>query len=72
MGPECMVTELSKRVFTECTPTRPDCRNELRDAGYDCYTNIQVTSYTIMQTELSDVLVTLVQSDTRNTVPLLH
>jgi hypothetical protein len=37
-----MVTELSERVFTECTSTRPDCRNKLRDTGYDCYTGNQV------------------------------
>jgi hypothetical protein len=39
---KCMVTELSERVFTECTPTRPDCRNKLRDTGYNCYTSNQV------------------------------
>jgi hypothetical protein len=39
---KCMVTELSDRVFTECTPTRPDCRNKLRDTGYNCYTNNQI------------------------------
>jgi hypothetical protein len=68
---KCMVTMLSKHVFTECTPTCPDYRNMLRDTGYNCYTSIQVTSYTIMQlTELSDLLVTLVQSDIPNTVTL--
>jgi hypothetical protein len=70
---KCMVTELSERVFTECTPTRPDCRNKLRDTGHNCYTSNQVTSYTTMQlTEFSYVLVTLMQSDTPNTVALLH
>jgi hypothetical protein len=70
---KCMVTELSERVFTECMPTRPDCRNKLWDTGYNFYTSNQVTSYTIMQlTEFSNLLVTLVQSDTPNTVALLH
>jgi hypothetical protein len=26
MGPEIIVTDLPEHVFTECTPTRPDCR----------------------------------------------
>jgi hypothetical protein len=39
---KCMVTELSELVFTECTLTRPDCRNKLGDAGYNCYTSNQV------------------------------
>jgi hypothetical protein len=39
---KCMVTELSKHVFTECTPTRPDCRNKLRENVYNCYTSNQV------------------------------
>jgi hypothetical protein len=38
-----IVTELSKRVFTDCTPTRPDCRNKMRDTGYNYYTSNQVT-----------------------------
>jgi hypothetical protein len=37
-----MVTELCESVFTECTPTRPDCQNKLRDTGYNCYASIQV------------------------------
>jgi hypothetical protein len=37
-----VVTALSERVFTECTPTRPDFRNKLRDTGYNCYTSNQV------------------------------
>jgi hypothetical protein len=37
-----MVTELSERVFTECTPTHTDCRNNLRDTGYNCYASDQV------------------------------
>jgi hypothetical protein len=24
---KCIVTELSERIFTECTLTRPDCQN---------------------------------------------
>jgi hypothetical protein len=68
---KCMVTELSEHVFTECTPTRPDCRDKLRDTGYNCYTSIQVTSYTIMQlTELFDLLATLVQFENPNTLTL--
>jgi hypothetical protein len=43
---KCIVTELSERVFTECTPTRSDSRNRMRDTGYNCYTSNQVTSYT--------------------------
>jgi hypothetical protein len=38
--PKCVVTELSEHVFTECTPTRRDCQNEMRDIGYLCYTVI--------------------------------
>jgi hypothetical protein len=34
---KCMVKELSERVFTECTLTRPDCRNKLRDTRYKFY-----------------------------------
>jgi hypothetical protein len=37
-----MVAELSERLFTVCTPTRPDFRNKLRDVGYNCYTSNQV------------------------------
>jgi hypothetical protein len=37
-----MVTELSERVFTECTPSHPDCRNQLQDTGYNYYTSNQV------------------------------
>jgi hypothetical protein len=44
---KCMATELLEHVFTECTPTRPDYRNEL-----------------------SDLLVTLLQSDNPNPVTL--
>jgi hypothetical protein len=43
---KCIITELSELEFTECAPTPPNCRNKIRDTGYNCYTSNQVTSYT--------------------------